>query len=65
MRAITVPTTIFVGEHDEAIKPEHTREMAELIPGAGLVIMKVASHFAMWQKPGEFNATVREFLAGK
>jgi pimeloyl-ACP methyl ester carboxylesterase len=65
LRVITVPTTIFVGEHDEAIKPEHTREMAELIPGAGLVIMKAASHFAMWQKPGEFNATVREFLADK
>ena len=65
LRAITVPTTIFVGEHDEGIKPEHTREMAELIPGAGLVIMKGASHFAMWQKPAEFNATVQQFLAGK
>jgi pimeloyl-ACP methyl ester carboxylesterase len=65
LRAITVPTTIFVGEHDEGIKPEHTREMAELIPGARLVIMKDASHFAMWQKPGEFNATVQQFLAGK
>ena len=42
-----------------------TAEMAELIPGAKLVIMKDASHFAMWQKPDEFNATVLEFLAGK
>jgi len=64
LRSITVPTMIFDGEHDEAIKPEHTREMAELIPGASLVIMKDASHFAMWQKPEEFNATVRKFLAG-
>ena len=65
LRAITVPTVIFVGDHDEAIKPAHTAEMAELIPGAKLVIMKDASHFAMWQKPDEFNATVLEFLAGK
>jgi pimeloyl-ACP methyl ester carboxylesterase len=65
LRSITVPTTIFDGDHDEAIKPEHTREMAELIPGARLVIMKDASHFAMWQRPKEFNATVRMFLAGK
>lgn len=65
LRAITVPTTIFDGELDEAIKPEHTREMAELIPGASLVMMKDASHFAMWQKPAQFNATVRQFLAGK
>jgi pimeloyl-ACP methyl ester carboxylesterase len=65
LRAITVPTVIFDGDHDEAIKPEHTAEMAELIPGAKLVIMKDASHFAMWQHPDEFNATVLEFLAGK
>jgi pimeloyl-ACP methyl ester carboxylesterase len=65
LRGITVPTVIFDGDHDEAIKPEHTAEMAELIPGAKLVIMKDASHFAMWQKPKEFNATVLEFLAGR
>jgi pimeloyl-ACP methyl ester carboxylesterase len=56
---------IFDGEHDEAIEPAHTAEMAELIPGAELLIMKDASHFARWQKPGEFNAIVLEFLAGK
>ncbi len=65
LQAITVPTVIFDGEHDEAIEPAHTAEMAELIPGAELVIMKDASHFAMWQQPDEFNATVLEFLAGK
>jgi pimeloyl-ACP methyl ester carboxylesterase len=30
-----------------------------------LVIMKDASHFAMWQQPDAFNATVLNFLAGK
>jgi pimeloyl-ACP methyl ester carboxylesterase len=65
LRAITVPTVIFDGDHDEGIEPAHSAEMAELIPGAKLVIMKDASHFALWQKPDEFNATVLEFLAGK
>jgi pimeloyl-ACP methyl ester carboxylesterase len=65
LRAIRVPTVIFDGDHDEGIEPAHTAEMAKLIPGAKLVIMKDASHFAMWQKPDEFNATVLEFLAGK
>ena len=65
LRAITVPTVIFDGDHDEGIEPAHTAEMAKLIPGAKLVIMKDASHFAMWQKPDEFNATVLKFLAGK
>ncbi len=65
LRAITVPTVIFVGDHDEGIEPAYAAEMAELIPGAKLVIMKGASHMALWQKPDEFNATVLEFLAGK
>jgi pimeloyl-ACP methyl ester carboxylesterase len=65
LRGITVPTVIFEGDHDEVIEPAHTAEMAKLIAGAKLVIMKDASHFAMWQKPDEFNATVLEFLAGK
>jgi pimeloyl-ACP methyl ester carboxylesterase len=65
LQAITVPTVIFDGDHDEAIEPAHTAEMAELIPGAELIIMKDASHFAMWQQPDAFNKTVLEFLAGK
>ena len=65
LRAIIVPTVIFVGEHDEAVEPAHTAEMAALIPNAELVIMKDASHFALWQQPDAFNATVLEFLAGK
>jgi pimeloyl-ACP methyl ester carboxylesterase len=65
LRGITVPTVIFVGDHDEGIEPAHAAEMAKLIPGAKLVVMKDASHFAMWQKPDEFNATVLAFLAGK
>ncbi len=65
LRAITVPTLVFDGDHDEAIKPEHTKEIAELIPGAKLVMMKDASHFAMWQHPAEFNQLVLDFLAGQ
>ena len=65
LRGITVPTVIFIGDHDEAVELAHAAEMAKLIPGAKLVIMKEASHFAMWQKPDEFNATVLNFLGGK
>ena len=31
LRAIIVPSVIFVGEHDEAVEPAHTAEMAALI----------------------------------
>jgi pimeloyl-ACP methyl ester carboxylesterase len=65
LRAITVRTVIFAGEHEEAIEQEHTEAMAALIPNARLEIMPDASHFAMWQQPEAFNASVQNFLAGK
>jgi pimeloyl-ACP methyl ester carboxylesterase len=65
LQALPVRTVIFSGDHDEAVKLEHTEEMAELIPNARLEIMKDASHFAMWQQPEAFNASVENFLSGK
>ncbi len=62
LRGIKVPTVIADGEHDEAIKREHTTEMARLIPRARLLIMPGVSHFAMLQKPREFNKDVLDFL---
>lgn len=60
--AITVPTAIVLGEHDEAITRAHTDHMAALIPGAELVILPGVSHFAMLQAPDEYNAAVRAFI---
>lgn len=62
LAAITVPTVIADGAHDEGIKQDHTKEMASLIPGAQLLIMPDVSHFAMWQDPALFNRAVLDFL---
>lgn len=62
--AITVPTAIVAGDHDEAILRAHTEKMAALIPGAKLVILPDASHFAMLQAPEEYTAAVRAFIDG-
>ncbi len=64
LEGITAPTAIADGQYDEAIRPEHTKEMAELIPGAKLVILPNVSHFAFWQSPELFNKAVLDFLAG-
>jgi pimeloyl-ACP methyl ester carboxylesterase len=64
LQGITVPVTVFDGDHDEAILRAHTEEIAATIPGAKLVILPEASHFAMWQQPQAFNAAVRTFLDG-
>ena len=56
---ITVPVTIALGDHDEAITRAHTDHMAAIIPGAKLVILHDASHFAMLQDPAGYDAAIR------
>lgn len=50
------------GEREEIIKPEHTVYLAKSIPGAKLIILPGVSHFALIQKPEEFNAAAVAFL---
>ena len=61
---IRTPVLIVDGEHDEAIRREHTEMLAKEVPGAQLLILPGVSHFAMLQNAGEFNAAVLKFLAG-
>jgi len=65
LEKITVPTAIVVGDHDEAIKREHTEYIASVIPGAKLVILDNTSHFAMLQDPEGYNKAVRDFVDAK
>ncbi len=65
LAAIKVPTAIVLGDHDEAITRTHTEYMASAIPGAKLIILKDASHFAMLQDPGGYTRAVLDFLGGK
>jgi pimeloyl-ACP methyl ester carboxylesterase len=62
---IKAATLVADGEHDEVIRQEHTREMASLIPGARLLLIPDASHFALWQQPEAFNKALLDFLAEK
>jgi pimeloyl-ACP methyl ester carboxylesterase len=62
---ITTPTAIVTGDHDEAIKREHTEYMASVIPGAKLIILPNASHFAMLQAPDEYTQSALEFIDAK
>jgi pimeloyl-ACP methyl ester carboxylesterase len=61
---IRIPVAIVDGDHDEAIKREHIDYLARAIPGAGLIILPEASHFAMLQQPAEFNRAMLDFLRG-
>ncbi|MER8462566.1 alpha/beta hydrolase [Mesorhizobium sp. M1396] len=62
---ITTTTAIVAGDHDEAIKREHTEYIASAIPGAKLIILPNASHFAMLQAPDEYSQAVLDFIDAK
>jgi pimeloyl-ACP methyl ester carboxylesterase len=59
---IRTAVAIVDGDHDEAIKREHTEYLARTIPGAKLIILPGLSHFAMLQDPKAFNAAMLGFL---
>jgi pimeloyl-ACP methyl ester carboxylesterase len=62
LQAIAAPVLVVDGDHDEAIKREHTEYIAATIPGAGLLILPNTSHFAFLQDPDLFNFAVLHFL---
>jgi pimeloyl-ACP methyl ester carboxylesterase len=62
LQSISVPVLILDGAEEEAVPHQQPGQMAELIPGAELVIMPGVGHFAPIQQPEEFNRIVLEFL---
>lgn len=62
LKSIETPILVVDGDHDEAIKREHTEYIAATIPHAGLLILPNVSHFAFLQDPALFNSTVLHFL---
>jgi pimeloyl-ACP methyl ester carboxylesterase len=59
---IGVPVAVVQGEHEEFIKEEHARHLAQNIPRAELTILEGVSHFAPLQRPGVFNAAMLAFV---
>ena len=62
LRAIDTPILVVDGDHDEAIKREHTEYIAATIPHAGLLILPNTSHFAFLQDPQQFNFAILHLL---
>ena len=60
---IRVPVAIVQSEHDEFIRREHAEYLARSIPGAEMILLPGVSHFAPLQRPEQFNAAMRAFLA--
>ena len=63
LRKITAPTFIFWGKQDRIIPVKHAQIVAAKIPGAKLHIFDKCGHMPMFERPGEFNKMVLDFLA--
>ena len=50
------------GEYDFSCTPQNTRDTAEQIPGAELVIMRDIGHFAMSENPTKFRSYLLPIL---
>lgn len=60
--AITAPTLVLVGSQDILTPQADSEELAELIPGAELAIVRGGAHGFMIEAAGTFNRVVEEFL---
>lgn len=56
-------TLVIAGEMDQGTPVAMSKAIAERIPGARLVVIPGAAHLSAVEKPDEFNALVRQFLA--
>ncbi|MET0431234.1 MAG: alpha/beta hydrolase [Hyphomicrobium sp.] len=65
LKSIDTPILVVDGDHDEAIKRDHTEYIAATIPHAGLLILPNVSHFAFLQDPALFIFALLHFLDGK
>jgi pimeloyl-ACP methyl ester carboxylesterase len=62
LQSIRTPTVIADGDCNEAIRPEHTKELARLIPGARHLVFRDAGDLAPWEDPAAFNRAIADFL---
>jgi L-proline amide hydrolase len=58
---IDKPTLVVSGEHDE-LRPEHAREIHELIAGSELQILDGCSHLSFAEDPPTFFRVTNDFL---
>jgi pimeloyl-ACP methyl ester carboxylesterase len=60
---ITAPTLVVVGADDRATPPEHSRRIADGIPGARLRIVPECGHSSTLEQPGAISDLLTEFLS--
>ena len=63
LKRIACPTLVVQGLEDEHATPQHARDLAAGIPGAGLWLVPGAHHMFPQEQPEMFNQRLLEFLS--
>jgi 3-oxoadipate enol-lactonase len=58
-------TLVVTGDRDRLIPPRNSEVIAELIPGARLIVMRGRGHRAIWEAPTQCMALVVDFLESR
>lgn len=60
--AIACPTLVLCGDADVVTPPGHSREIADAVPGAELVVIERCGHMLTMERPREVNAALAAWL---
>ena len=60
---IRCPTLVLTGDLDRLIRPENSRMLAQLIPGAKLLVIPGGGHRVLWESVEECTDLITGFLA--
>lgn len=63
LRDVTVPSVVIVGDEDVLAPPADARAMADVLPGARLVVLSRAGHLSAMEDPDGFNSAVRDLVS--
>ena len=59
---VKCPSLVIVGEEDASLPAHLSREIADALPNASLVVIPQAGHLSALEKPEEVTSTMLEFL---
>ncbi|MFE7752584.1 alpha/beta fold hydrolase [Streptomyces sp. NPDC057428] len=62
LRGLTVPAMVILGRNDVSSGSEWGREVAEVIPGARLLVLKDGGHSAHVDETASFTRAIRDFV---
>ncbi len=60
---IACPVQVVHGDADSLVAPSLGQELHEVIPGSELILVPGGGHFLNWERSGEYNAHIGDFLA--